>query len=329
MGVLMRWEKLGKIFDPTQHSLPANCVEFAQSPQALVLPDRVRVYFSTRARDSVSKYLSHVAFVDFDKSMEKVLGVSDREVIALGGLGCFDEHGIFPVNVVRDGNRVLAYTTGWNRKVSVSADASIGLAVSHDNGATFEKFGAGPVMTASLKEPFLVADAFVLRDAGRFHMWYIYGTKWKKFEAAAAPDRVYKIAYAYSDDGVNWDRDGRQIITDRLNEDECQALPTVIRWGGMYHMYFCYRQAFGFRTDPSAGYRLGYAYSSDMLNWRRDDSLGGIDVSASGEWDSEMQCYPHIFESEGRVYLLYNGNQFGRFGFGAARLREDISGGAA
>ena len=158
----MKWSKLGKIFDPTEHRLQNNCLEFAQSPQALVLSDRVRIYFSTRERDSVGKYLSHVAFVDFDKNMQNIIGVSNHTVIELGELGCFDEHGIFPFNVVRDGNRVLAYTTGWNRKVSVSVDASIGLAISHDDGLTFQKYGKGPVLAASLNEPFFVGDAFVL-----------------------------------------------------------------------------------------------------------------------------------------------------------------------
>ena len=121
----MRWRKLGKIFDPTQHRLPNGCVEFAQSPQTLLLNDRVRIYFSTRVRDTVGKYLSHVAFVDFDFDLSRILGVSQDTVIELGGLGCFDEHGIFPINVLRDGDRVLAYTTGWNRKVSVSVDAVV------------------------------------------------------------------------------------------------------------------------------------------------------------------------------------------------------------
>lgn len=319
----MRWEKLGNIFDPTQHTLPANCVDFAQSPQTLVLDDRVRVYFSTRERDSVGKYLSHIAFVDFDKTMSQIIGMSEDTVIPLGGLGCFDEHGIFPINVVRDGARVLAYTTGWNRKVSVSADASIGLAISHDDGRSFQKLGAGPVMTASLKEPFLVADAFVVRYGERYHMWYIFGTKWKKFDEAASPDRVYKIAYAFSDDGINWQRTGEPIIADRLNADECQALPTVIHRGGVYHMYFCYRQAYGFRSDPAAGYRIGYAWSTDMITWTREDSLAGIDVSEAGKWDSDMQCYPHVFVSDCTVFMLYNGNDFGRLGFGLAKLAEE------
>ena len=47
----MKWKKLGKIFDPTQHKLANNCVEFAQSPQTLVFDDFVRIYFSTRETD--------------------------------------------------------------------------------------------------------------------------------------------------------------------------------------------------------------------------------------------------------------------------------------
>ncbi len=317
----MKWVKLGKIFDPTQHVLPNRCVEFAQSPQTLVLEDRVRVYFSTRVRDSVGKYLSYVAFVDFDRNLKDVLAVSKDTVIELGGLGCFDEHGIFPVNVLRDGNRVLAYTTGWNRKVSVSADASIGLAISHNDGLTFEKFGTGPVLSASLHEPFLIGDAFVASHGGLFHMWYIFGLRWKKFTESEPPDRVYKIAHATSCDGVNWTREGRQIVIDKLNADECQALPTVFERHGTYHMYFCYRQAHGFRLQSNCAYRLGYAWSHDMVNWMRDDDRAGIDVSTEG-WDAQMQCYPHTFTLDGRVYMLYNGNEFGRTGFGLAVLNE-------
>jgi hypothetical protein len=279
------------------------------------------VYFSTRERDSGGKYLSHIAYADFSRDMGKLIGISNQTVLPLGGLGCFHEHGIFPINVLKDNGRLMAYTTGWNRKVSVSADASIGLAFSYDDGQTFQHYGSGPLLTASLNEPFLVADAFVKRYGDNYHMWYIYGTKWQKFSENDQPDRVYKIAHATSLDGMTWLRDGRHIISDRLNSDECQALPTVIFYGGIYHMYFCYRQAYDFRLESSRGYRIGYAYSRDLKNWVREDEKSGIDVSIEG-WDSQMQCYPHLFECDGKVFLLYNGNEFGRLGFGLAILNN-------
>jgi hypothetical protein len=317
----MKWKKLGQIFDPTEHSLPNDCLEFAQSPQVLVCGDFVRTYFSTRQRDASGKYLSHVSFVDFNREFSRVLGVSKHVVIELGGLGCFDEHGIFPINPVRTGDRVLAYTTGWNRKQSVSADSSIGLAVSTDDGYTFQKVGTGPVVTSSLHEPFLIADAFVAVYGGTYHMWYIYGTAWLAAASGGLPERVYKIGHATSQDGVAWQKEGRQLIADKLGSNECQALPTVIHFGGMYHMFFCYRRQFGFRSDRDAAYRIGYAFSEDLASWVRDDTRAGIDVSPSG-WDSAMQCYPHVFECDGKIYLLYNGNDFGRRGFGMAVLER-------
>jgi sucrose-6-phosphate hydrolase SacC (GH32 family) len=95
----------------------------------------------------------------------------------------------------------------------------------------------------------------------------------------------------------------------------------VIDLDGSYHMYFCYREAHGFRSESNSAYRIGYARSTDLLHWVRDDLSSGIDVSADG-WDSEMQCYPHVFECDGQVYMLYNGNEFGRHGFGLAVLER-------
>ena len=315
----MKWRKLGKIFDPTEFKLSNNCVEFAQSPQAIVFDDHVRIYFSTREKDTTGKYLSHVSFVDIDKNFKKIVRVSDKTVIPLGKLGCFDEHGIFPINVLRNGNKILAYTTGWNRKVSVSADASIVIAISSDNGSTFQKNGDGPILTASLHEPFLVCDAFVAMFENVYHMWYIYGCRWFNDPLENEPQRVYKIVHATSPDGFEWNRDGKHIISDILDENECQALPTVICHNGFYHMYFCFRNATGFRNNKERGYRLGYAYSSDLINWTRADNEVGIEAS-EGEWDSNMMCYPHLFHCNEKAYLLYNGNEFGRYGFGLAEL---------
>jgi hypothetical protein len=317
----MKWKKLGRIFNPAEHKLPNNCLEYAQSPQTLVFDDFVRIYFSTRQKDNQGKFLSHIAFIDMDKDFKKIIDISSGTVIELGDPGCFDEHGIFPINPLKHGDQILAYTCGWSRRVSVSVETSTGLAFSDDNGITFKKLGTGPVFTASLQEPFLVGDSFVRVYDGVFHMWYIYGVRWVKYPNENTPDRVYKIAHAFSHDGVLWHRDSKQIIGDKLNADECQALPTVIKIKDKYHMLFCYRHATGFRKDSSRGYRIGYAWSSDLTNWTRDDDQAGIDVSTEG-WDDSMLCYPHMFYCNEKVYLLYNGNEFGRFGFGLAVLED-------
>ncbi len=319
----MKWTKLGKIFDPTEHNLPNNCLQFAQSPQVLEFDSFLRIYFSTRSKDEQSgKYLSHVAFVDMKKDLRDILRISNKTVIPLGGLGCFDEHGIFPLNVMRNGGVVYGYTCGWSRRISVSVETSIGLVISHDQGVTFERFGDGPVLTASINEPCLVGDGFVRVFDNIFHMWYIFGTGWKHYSTKAGPDRTYKIGHATSHNGINWSKSAEgQIITDRLGADESQALPTVIKIDNRYHMFFCYRQSFNFRQDFERSYRIGHAWSDDLVHWERDDEDPLIEVTPH-EWDSEMMCYPHVFEIANQVYLLYNGNEFGRYGFGLAVLEK-------
>jgi hypothetical protein len=317
----MKWRKLGKVFDPTQYILPNGCVQFAQSPQALVFDDFVRIYFSTRSVDkSNGKYLSQIAFVDMKKNLRDIIRVSDKTVIPLGELGCFDEHGIFPMSVLRHGDALYGYTCGWNRRVSVTVDTAIGLAISHDDGLTFQRIGNGPVLAASLHEPCLVGDGFVKVVGGVFHMWHIFGTGWKRFSSLSPPDRIYKIGHAISCDGFTWVKEeARRIIPDRLGADESQALPTVIEIDDQYHMFFCYRESFDFRSNNGRGYRIGHAWSDDLINWERDDEKPHLDFTP-GDWDADMLCYPNVFECDGEIYLLYNGNEFGRYGFGLAML---------
>ena len=317
----MKWTKRGLLFEPQRYTLPDGCTDFAQAPQALVFDDFVRIYFSTRSRDAAGQYLSHIAFVDVDRDLERVIGTSTQTVIALGGLGCFDEHGIFPINIVRSGGAINAFTCGWSRRISVPVETAIGRAVSHDDGLTFERMGPGPVMAPTLAEPFLVGDPFVLVRGDRWHMWYIYGIAWVESSSDPGPARVYKIAQASSRDGFTWERTGDAIVADAIGEDECQALPTVFEHDGRWHMYFCYRHATDFRMNRLRGYRLGYAWSDDLRTWTRADAAAGIDVSADG-WDSDMLCYPHVFWCNEQAYMLYNGNTFGRHGFGVAALER-------
>ena len=316
----MQVKRLGKLFDPLDHSCIEGAVGYAQSPQVLVLDNCVRIYFSTRVVDTSGKFVSHVAYVDMSKDLKHTLGVSQHEVISQGELGCFDEHGIFPFHVCAVDDLVYAYTNGWSRRVSVSVETGIGLAISRDNGKTFSRLGPGPVVTALLHEPFLVGDAFVRRFQSTFHMWYIFGKDWKCLSADSTPERIYKIAHATSEDGISWNTGrGEQLIPDVLGPDESQALPSVIKHNGKYHMFFCFRESFDFRTGRGRGYRLGYATSNDLIRWQRqDDELESTEPF--GDWDNEMQCYPHVFASDQRVFLLYNGNEFGRRGFGALEL---------
>lgn len=278
------------------------------------------MYFSCRPPpDARGQYVSRSAWVDLDRqNLFRIVELAPEPILKLGDLGEFDEFGTYPVSIARDGNRVLAYYAGWTRCESVPFNTAIGCAVSVDSGRTFERLGRGPVLPYSPDEPFVLSGPKVRRFGGAWQLFYIAGRKWKVVDGRAEP--VYRIRMAVSSDGVSWHKAGRDLIPPRIEEDEAQASPDVIQADGRYHMFFCYRYSTGFRSRER-GYRIGYAHSTDLLNWTRDDARAGLDVSADpGDWDGEMVAYPHVFELDGQTYMAYLGNQVGRHGFGLARL---------
>lgn len=316
----MAWVPRGLIFDVKAWSGSPAVGSFAQSPQALVLDDRVRVFFSTRYKEGPGPaWRSEVSFVEYSRDFQEVLNPPQGNVIGRACLGAFDEHGIFPFSVVPVDGEVWAYTTGWSRRKSVSVETGIGLAKSRDGGLTFVRHGNGPILSTSLNEPFLVCDAFVRRIEGRWFMWYLFGTGWSVDEQSGIAERTYKIGVAKSTDGLSWQSsNGVQAIPDVLGPLESQALPSVALVDGYLQMVFCFRETFGFRSNSKRGYRLGYAKSQDGISWTRDDSV--VEFSGLG-FDVDMRCYPHLVQVGSRLFLLYNGNEFGREGFGLAEWR--------
>ena len=180
--------------------------------------------------------------------------------------------------------------------------------------------GSGPVLSYSMNEPFVLSGPKIRRFNNQWYLFYISGTKW--IENNGKPEPVYKIRMAISDNGINWKKTEKDLIESKLEANEAQASPDVFFWNNKYHMFFCYRYSLGFRGKEK-GYRIGYASSDDLINWTRDDSKAGIDVSEDG-WDSEMISYPHVFELDGSVYMFYLGNQVGRLGFGLAQLEGEL-----
>lgn len=320
---MFAWKKLGKVFAPQSLTERPWLKEFAQAPATLVFGDFVRVYFSCRPpADANGQYVSYSSYVDLERDdLFKIRRVADTPILALGNLGEFDEFGIYPVSVVRHRDEVRAYYAGWTRCESVPFNVAIGCAVSKDGGDTFLKMGKGPVLSYSPAEPFVLSGPKLRRFNDRWYLWYIAGRKWKL--VAGRPEPVYKIRMASSGDGIQWQRLNKDLIASRIEEDEAQASPDVFEANGKYHMFFCYRYSSDYRNREK-GYRIGYAWSRNLIDWHRDDARAGIDVSPEG-WDSEMVSYPHVFELDGKTYLAYLGNQVGRYGFGLAVLDGQLT----
>jgi hypothetical protein len=311
----MNWTKRGLIFTAAnQYEWMAHhaCIPVADPVDDKVL----RIYFGPR--DGRGRTRTTFIEVDADNP-SRVTYVHDRPVLDLGKPGAFDDSGAMPSCIVTEGNRKYLLYIGWNQGVTVPYRNAVGLAVSTDGGLTFERVFEGPIVDRTRHEPYFCASPFALIDGGVWKLWYASSTGFKEVNGKLEP--VYQIKYAESADGREWLRPNITCIPYAF-DGEANARPCVIRDGGRYRMWYCYRGSVNYRTDKRQSYRLGYAESRDGIAWERLDELVGIARSDDG-WDSVMMEYPFVYEHRGIKYMLYNGNGFGESGIGYAVLNED------
>jgi hypothetical protein len=298
------WRRLGRLFVAEGQRPWMTSHTAVPIPRPLGGP-RVRFYFATR--DAANH--AAVAWLDARVTPDgaEVEALSEEPALGAGPPGHFDDNGVYPGPVVERDGELCMYYVGRSNSTPPLYYMAIGLAASSDGGATFERAYRAPIMGRSEVDPWMVSTPCVLREPGGWRMWYLSGTGW---DLDADPPRAfYDIKHAESTDGIAWRRDGRAAIG--LGADTTNvSVPTVERASGGYRMWFSF-------IAPGHGYRIGYAESSDGLSWERRDRSGGLEPSGSG-WDSDEVAYPGAFRLDGRLYLAYSGNGFGRDGFGIA-----------
>lgn len=271
------------------------------------------VYFTCRDKHNRS-YISALKLNA--KNNFAIQSVAQRPLLTPGQPGLFDDSGtamgyLLPIN----GTRYLYYL-GWNLKVTVPWQNSIGLAIQKATDEhqypIFEKFSLAPIMDRSSEDPFSISYPSIMYEHPIYKMWYGSNLSWGPSEQ----EMKHVFKYAESLDAIHWQRKDIIILNHIHPNEFALSKPFVIKENNIYKMWYSYRWSGNIQT-----YRIGYAESKDGINWIRKDDEAGIDVSKNG-WDSEMICYPFIFDYNGNRYMLYNGNGYGKTGFGVAVLEQ-------
>jgi len=235
-----------------------------------------------------------------------------------GRKGTFDSEGLLSCCVVNVSNvESYLYYSGWNNLSDGLWLCDTGLAsINHDDLSISRKY-EGPIMSRDRHNPYFAAGTSVLREGSFWRSWYNSGISWTQNQDSTWKP-LYGIHYAESMNGIDWNYFPGLVIPLKDPSEHSFGRPTVVKWGGQYLMWFSYR---GANNNPN--YRIGFAESSDGLRWNRDDELSGIRVSNNPEdFDSEAVAYPYPFEHKGIFYLLYNGNSYGKTGFGYAVMER-------
>lgn len=311
----MHWIKKGLIYSPVGN-YEWN-FSHSQVPITEILNDkRWRIYYSSR--DKMNR--SYTSYIDVEAgNPQNIIFIHNKPIIGLGKSGTFDDSGIMPTCILSNNGTKYLFYIGWNVGVTVPYHNSIGLAICNGNDNHFEKLSEGPIIDKSIVDPYFTGTAFVLLENKVWKMWYLSCTKWEIINNKFEP--FYHIKYAESLDGIDWKREGTVAI-DYSGEKEggiCSA--SVIKEKGLYKMWYSYRYCTDYRNNPNASYRIGYAESINGIKWRRMDKAVGIGLSSDG-WDSLMLAYPNVIVWNNKKYMFYNGNGFGKTGFGYAVLEE-------
>ncbi|MHC5857522.1 glycoside hydrolase family protein [Nostoc sp.] len=303
----MIWKKLGLVY--VANGQKDWAISHAYIPTSMMLDEeRIRVYVAFLDSHKVGR----IGFVDLEaKNPLQILKVSDQPVLDIGQPGTFDDNGVTPICLLKYQDNLYLYYVGWQLGVKVRYFLLMGLAISKDNGESFQRYSQVPILERSDRELFVRSAAYVHREEDYWKMWYIAGDQWINVNGKQVP--TYNIRYVESDDGVTWGKQG-VVCLELANDDEYGfGRPFVTKEDNLYKMWYSIRTI-------RRGYRIGYAESLDGQNWLRQDQKVSLDVSKTG-WDSQMIHCSCIQKTKYGTYMFYNGNNYGETGFGVAILQ--------
>jgi hypothetical protein len=305
----MEWVKQGLIY-----SCDFFGTGYAQDAFIDKMNDDVwRIYYSARTKDVVSLPF----YIDVEAGNPKnILNAPNQPLILPGAPGTFDETGITMTSIVQAGDVKYLYYCGWNKRATVPYALSIGVMIVKEDGNVYKKMFDGPIMDRSKHNPISVSAPFVIYDEGIFKLWYISFTQWKMYNGRMEPTFVIKYATSYN--GIDWDT-SEKVCIDSTYDGQSFARPWVIKDNGIYKMWFSTRGPVGYR-EGGQHYMVEYAESPDGQNWSRKADTPVITKSESG-WDSQMLAYASVVKHDDTYFMLYNGNDFGKTGFGYATCK--------
>jgi hypothetical protein len=170
--------------------------------------------------------------------------------------------------------------------------------------AGWAKYRENPVMGGRYGTCF---DVSVLKESDRFRMWLSWRPK-------------QSIAIVESKDGERWSEPPRIVLGPRKGSgwEEDVNRPVVLKRGDGYHLWYT-----GQSQDHSW---IGYATSTDGLNWKRMSDQPVL--SPQAPWEKVAVMCPHVnWDEELNVYRMWYsaGDQYEPDAIGYATSRDGLN----
>jgi hypothetical protein len=308
--VSIRWRRRGIVAAPPPDA--PLWKTHAQCPTVLALRDDLwRIFVGGRDAQNTSRTFA----VDVDPTREMAVVTIHRDpVLELGPPGQFDACGLVGSCVVpHAGGYRMYYAAIPTRSVIGQA---IGIAAS-DDGLHFARTGE-PVLAPSATDRHLVTMPYVRPHGRGMQMWYSSGTDFPSDSTVLEPR--YALFARYSGDGLTWDGE-RFCALDGIGEKTfgiarpwVQTIADGTQW-----LWFALRGEHARLSGPDA-YRIAQVEVRDGSTPHLRDArpIEFENPPQEGDWDSWMQSYPCVVPYGDTLAMFYNGDEFGRNGFGWA-----------
>jgi hypothetical protein len=291
----------------------------AQVPSPIAIGDTIYVYLSGRNSDNIS----HVNLVCID-SAYNIKSISNRIFLHSDLPGTFDDEGVMPAQVIKYRSGYIMFYSGWNSRNTIPYHNATGIAFSSDL-LKWTRLYQGPILDRTPHEPYLAVTPWVhKRTDGLYEMLYISGTGYIRDDDRYEP--VYTVKYAKSSEIMSWERFPDQVMPFQWTSDSiCFSHPTFIPLDNMSFMVAaCVRQSRDYRCGGSNSYKLVFGFTETLqkvhkLHFPKYDipqTITNVQVNFQ-----EMQAYPSFIRINDDILCFYNGNGFGRSGFGVARVK--------
>ena len=302
---MINWKKLGLIFNPYEYlSRNEKLLTHASNPLAVKIESNIyRIFYSSRDANNRSS----VGGFDFDIDKLKVIHNFELPFFCYGNSESYYSAGVSIGSYYENSNGKFILFMAWQNPEGQHWRGDIGrLRINQNYEFTLDN--QSPYMTIDKKfDKVSLSYPWVSKDSsGNYEMFYGSTITWKEENG----EMIHVINKAESSDGEIWLRTG-MALPYKLNYYQAFSRPT--------HQYVSndfQRMWFSYRSGTGQKYRIGYA-EKDNREWSILNDKSGIDVSPSG-WDSEMIEYPFVFNHDGRNFMLYNGNGYGKSGIGLA-----------
>ncbi|MGF1765965.1 hypothetical protein L4D06_01040 [Enterovibrio makurazakiensis] len=309
---MYKWLKKGLIYNPQSSAYTHG------SHPCIVQVEGDLYVIAYTCRDKNRKSNIFLSYANVSDGIITLVG-SPKMALSPGDIGYFDCDGVISGCLIKHEGGYYLYFVGWQNLPDGLWICDTGRATLDIDKLELTREFPGPIIGRDKNHPlFAAATAFHISEDGIWHTWYNSGLKWERTDKGL--DHYYGLHHAHSVDGIDWIYDKEQCLPFKDEYEYAFGRPSVVFWAGKYHMWYAHRASKYIET-----YRIGYSTSNDGLSWDRQDESSGIDVSESG-WDSQMICYPSVFEHEGIRYMLYNGNHYGLTGFGYAVMEGNVAG---